>query len=310
MASAERWIGSRQRWSGIRARPSQERQKRVVAASRASASSTSLRRGEAPRPRTARSTPSRPARARAGRGRGCPRCRARGRTASRIVCPAPVASAAWRPAVDERPLRRRAAVVEDRLADELDLDAAVDALDGADEHVVGVVVGGRAGVRRDRRRRGRAGPSSARRGRRPSPTASSRSSRARWCPARRRGRSGWLMPNGPKPEEAGLAVEQAAEDARRVEARARTASRSRRRARRARRCGSWTGTRSRRSAGTATARPRSARAARALLDGGHDVIHGSVPAAVAGDELVRGLRAPGPGRVRRAPAAGRRAAAA
>ena len=62
---------------------------------------------------------------------------------------------------------------------------------------------------------------------------------------------------------AGLAVEQAAEDARRVEARARTASRSSRRARRALRCGSRRGTRSRRSAGTATAPRRSGARVRA-----------------------------------------------
>ena len=53
-------------------------------------------------------------------------------------------------AVDERPLRRRAAVVEGRLADELDLDLALDALDRPHEHVVAVVVGRRPRVRRDR----------------------------------------------------------------------------------------------------------------------------------------------------------------
>ena len=51
--------------------------------------------------------------------------------------------------VDHRPLRRDAAVVEDGLADELDLDHALEALDGAHERVVGVVVGRRAGVGRD-----------------------------------------------------------------------------------------------------------------------------------------------------------------
>ena len=52
-------------------------------------------------------------------------------------------------AVDERPLGRRPAVVEHRLADELDLDRALEALDGPDEHVVGVVVRRGTGVRRD-----------------------------------------------------------------------------------------------------------------------------------------------------------------
>jgi hypothetical protein len=50
----------------------------------------------------------------------------------------------------ERPVRRGAAVIEGRLADELDLDVSFEALDRADEHVVGVVVGGRPRVRRDR----------------------------------------------------------------------------------------------------------------------------------------------------------------
>ena len=43
-----------------------------------------------------------------------------------------------------------AAVVEHRLADDLDLHLARDALDGAHQHVVGIVVGGRPGVGRDR----------------------------------------------------------------------------------------------------------------------------------------------------------------
>ena len=50
----------------------------------------------------------------------------------------------------ERPPRRSAAVVEHGLADQVDVDAALDALDGAHQHVVGVVVEGRARVRRDR----------------------------------------------------------------------------------------------------------------------------------------------------------------
>ena len=50
---------------------------------------------------------------------------------------------------DQRPLGRRAAVVEARLADQLDLDAAVEAQDRPHQHVVGVVVGRRPGVRSD-----------------------------------------------------------------------------------------------------------------------------------------------------------------
>ena len=50
----------------------------------------------------------------------------------------------------QRPRRRHAAVVEHGLAHELDLDLALEALDRAHQHVVGVVVGRRPGVRRDR----------------------------------------------------------------------------------------------------------------------------------------------------------------
>ena len=52
-------------------------------------------------------------------------------------------------AVDERPLRRDAPVVEDRLADQLELDLALEALDGPHEQVLGVVVRRRPRVRRD-----------------------------------------------------------------------------------------------------------------------------------------------------------------
>ena len=45
------------------------------------------------------------------------------------------------------PVRVAAAVVEDRVALELDLDAAVDAADRPQQDVIGVVVGGRAAVR-------------------------------------------------------------------------------------------------------------------------------------------------------------------
>ena len=110
------------------------------------------RRRRAPRaapPRRARSTPSRPARGRAAHVRG-PRSIPSARSVwRRIVWPAPVASAVWRLPPTSVHSAVLAAVVEDRLADELDLDPAVEALHGAHEHVVGVVVGGRARVRRD-----------------------------------------------------------------------------------------------------------------------------------------------------------------
>ena len=53
-------------------------------------------------------------------------------------------------AVDERPLGGGAAVVEHRLAHELELDAPLDALDRPHEEVLGVLVGRRPRVRRDR----------------------------------------------------------------------------------------------------------------------------------------------------------------
>ena len=54
------------------------------------------------------------------------------------------------PVVGEGPGRVRAAIVEDGLADELDLDGALEALDRPDEDVLRVVVGRRPCVRRDR----------------------------------------------------------------------------------------------------------------------------------------------------------------
>ena len=51
--------------------------------------------------------------------------------------------------IDHRPLGRHATVVEDGLADQLHLDAAVEAEHRAHEHVVAVVVGRRPRVRSD-----------------------------------------------------------------------------------------------------------------------------------------------------------------
>ena len=215
--SAERWIGSRQRWSGMRARPSQLRQKRVVAAIRASASSTSAGTASSFGPGES-AVGSRPLEAHA-----VPDAvpldpeREVGLEADRLPCPGRVRRVAA--AVDERPLRRLPAVVEDGLADELDLDGAVEALDRPHEHVVGVVVGGRPRVRCDlvlvlvrahRQRVADDDPAGRRLPRRHEDV------RAR---ARTHVRSGWLMPNGAEPEVPGPAIEQAAEHARRVEAR-------------------------------------------------------------------------------------------
>ena len=128
---------------------SQRRQNRVVACSRALASSTRRRRRRLRHPTTARRTAPRPRGARAGRGRGWPR--------SRAACRSAAASSDRRRSASARVAVRGsvqsasgAAVVESGLAHELDLDAAVDALDGAHQHVVAVLVGGWAGVRGDR----------------------------------------------------------------------------------------------------------------------------------------------------------------
>ena len=160
-------------------------------------------------------------------------------------------------AVDERPGGRLAAVVEGRFADELDLDAALDALDCAHQHVVGVVVGRRPRVGRDpvlvlgRPEGERVADDD------PAVRASSTSSRAPSSPARRSWRSG----GGARTARTGTCPPRGRAGCRTGSARqrrARTASRPSRRARRARRCGSRRRTRSPRSAGTATARQRSA----------------------------------------------------
>ena len=67
---------------------------------------------------------------------------------SRNVCPAPAASAAWPSLSTSVHFAGFAAVVESRLADQLDLDRALEALDGAHQHVLGVIVGRWPGVRR------------------------------------------------------------------------------------------------------------------------------------------------------------------
>ena len=51
--------------------------------------------------------------------------------------------------VDDRPRGRHPPVVEHRLAHHLDLDATLEALGHPDQHVLGVVVGGRSRMRRD-----------------------------------------------------------------------------------------------------------------------------------------------------------------
>ena len=192
---------------------------------------------------------------RGGRGRGRPRSRAQDPTFSRKVWPAPVASAERRSSSESVHCAGVAAVVEGGLADELDLDlpsrhstvrtSMWSASSSAGGRVCGVtcvlVIPGP-----DRQR------------------VSDEDPAGRRLPGRQKDVRARLVdpggrmvdPERREAEEARLTVEQAPEDARRVEATESRASRSRRRARRARRCGSWRGTRSRRSAGTARALPR------------------------------------------------------
>ena len=120
-------------------------------------------------------------------------------------------------AVDRAPFRRHPAVVEGRLADELDLDPAFQAQDRSNEQMVSVVIGGGPGVRcnlvlvipgANRQRVADENPAGRRFPRR------GQDVRARLINPRR-----WVVdPEGPEPKTAGLPVEYAAEYARRVEA--------------------------------------------------------------------------------------------
>ena len=189
IARIERAIGSRNAWSGSRAPldpRAPEARGRVHPRLRLL---DVCRRRQVLRPRQRAVRHARRRAACGGRARGRPRSRSPCRCDRRSVTPAPLASAVWRPSL-QRPLGRGAPVVEDRLADELHLDAALDALDRPHQQVVAVVVGGRARVRRDGVLAACAGPSSARRARRPSRSACATSSRACWCRARTRARPG------------------------------------------------------------------------------------------------------------------------
>ena len=119
-------------------------------------------------------------------------------------------------AVHCNPLRGNPAVVEDRLADQLDLDVSVETFHGPDQHVIGVVVGRRSRVRRDRvlvvprpHRQGFADEDPAR-GRLPGRHEHVRAGLVGPCGRVR-------DPERAEPEEACLPVEEAAEHARRVE---------------------------------------------------------------------------------------------
>ena len=134
----------------MRARASQPRQKRVVAVEPRVGLVDVARARRGPRPTTARSTARSPSREDVAGPDAAALDAERhvGLQPDRLPGAGGVGGVAV--VADERPLGRRAAVVEHRLADQLDLDLALDALDGAHQHVVGVVVGRRPGVRRDR----------------------------------------------------------------------------------------------------------------------------------------------------------------
>ena len=155
--------------------------------------------------------------------------------------------------LDLPPLRRRGAVVEHRLADDLDLHLALDAFDHPHEQVVGIEVGRRARVALSRARCRAIRRSPARRPRGSSPVASSMSSRS--CSSR-----GY---SAGQPAHTAHTVRRATIPPRGRAARRRpmasrstagTSTRSTRPRRPARRCGSPTGSHSRRSAETASRR--------------------------------------------------------
>ena len=118
---------------------------------------------------------------------------------------------------DQGPLGLRSPVVEGGLADELDLDLACEALDGAYEQVIGVVVGGGPRVRSDRV----FVPARAHGQRVADDDPAVRRPPCRFEHVRSRlvdNRSRMIDPERREAEEAGFSVEQAAENAGRVEA--------------------------------------------------------------------------------------------
>ena len=197
-------------------------------------------------PRRGRRMPSRPARARAVPVHALPRPQRQiGLESNRLTRTGRIRSVAA--SADQRPCRLLTAIVEDRLTDELDLDAPVEALDRAHQHVVGVVVRRRSCVGRDlvlvvvrahRQRRADDDPAVRRLPCRLDHVGSGDvHPRRRVVDAERR------QPERPGTRDrAGCRRRSASRSA------ARRASRSTRRARRALPCGSWRGTRSPRSA--------------------------------------------------------------
>ena len=190
-----------------------------------SASSLQSRRGvvdvdgndERLRPRRARRTPCHPPRAACRARTRLPSMPRRKSVWSRIVCPRRRVGSVTA-AVDQRPSRLCTAVIESGLANQLDLDAAIEALERAHQHVVGVVVGRRPRVRCDlvlvlerAHRQGRADENPARGGP-PGRLDDVRTRLIRAC-------SGVRDAERREVEDTGASIEQAAEHARRVEAR-------------------------------------------------------------------------------------------
>ena len=208
-------MGSRQRWSGILPRPSQARQKFAVAVIRRAASSTSSGTASCSAQEIAQKTRSPGLQLVPGAHPVALDAQGEvGVQADLLVLVAGVRGVL----PVQRPLGGHAPVVEHGLADQLHLHMAVDALDGAHEHVLGVVVGRRPGVRGDL-----VGMVARPHGQR---VANDRPA-ARHLPGRDHHVGAGLVGAGGRmvdaeraePEHARLAVEQAAEDTGRVEAR-------------------------------------------------------------------------------------------
>ena len=195
--SAERWTGSRKRWSGIRAPPSHATARTAWSRRHAPRLRPRPAAGRGPRPTTARSTLARPARGRDARARDWPRYRGRDRSSAGSSCPR--RSHRRRAAViDQNPLGHRPAVVERRLADELHLDPTLghstvrtsmwSASSSAGGRVCGVTrVSSLA-----------AAPSSTRRARRTQPDGVFHVVTRTFVPGSYARAVGWLIPYGPK----------------------------------------------------------------------------------------------------------------
>ena len=148
IVSADRWSGSRHRWSGSArsVQPRPPHRGRDVDPLRSLPRRSAARRGRPPR--TTRSRAGRPP-------RGVPRPHLVALDAERHIGPQPdrhvgPGRVGAVPVIARQlPLAGRPSVIEDRIADQLDLDGPLDPTNRPDEQVVGVPVGGRPRVGRD-----------------------------------------------------------------------------------------------------------------------------------------------------------------